>query len=168
MNASVVLFDFKESESVTAWASIDDRVMGGLSRSEMVFEYGQAHFRGVVSDQNNGGFASIRASLQENLMPSADHLWVESRGDGNNYYLSVRTNNGFDGVSYRASFQPTVKTTRIDIPLSEFKPVFRGRAVPDAPVLEPQSIEQIGLMISDRQLGQFDLLLQAIGYHHPI
>ena len=55
-----MIIDFRAG--APAWPSIDDVVMGGRSHSEMVIEDGVAAFRGVVSLENNGGFASVRSN----------------------------------------------------------------------------------------------------------
>ena len=52
-----MIVDFRTATD--SWRNIDDVVMGGLSSSEMVIEDGVAVFRGDVSLDNNGGFASV-------------------------------------------------------------------------------------------------------------
>ena len=51
--------------------------------------------------------------------------------------------------------------TTIRLPLAEFRPGFRGRAVPDAPPLDPARVRQVGLMIADRQAGPFALAIRS-------
>ncbi|HMX14512.1 MAG TPA: CIA30 family protein, partial [Thauera aminoaromatica] len=61
---SLPLFLFDRPESVVTWSAIDDRVMGGVSRSALRFDSaGHALFAGTVSADNNGGFASVRSAL---------------------------------------------------------------------------------------------------------
>jgi hypothetical protein len=45
--------------------------------------------------------------------------------------------------------------------LGEFRPSFRGRAVPDAPPLDPARVRQVGLLIADRQAGPFALAMRS-------
>ena len=45
----------------------------------------------------------------------------------------------------------------VRIPFADCRPTFRGRRVPDAPPLDGDLIEQIGLMIADKQGGAFQL-----------
>ncbi len=157
------IFKFVEPSSVDKWRSVDDRVMGGVSSSEMVWSNEHASFTGVVSPENNGGFCSIRAALDASLSPQTDHLFIESRGDQKRYSLSLRTNKAFDGINYQASFNSTEKFTRIEFPLVEFQAQFRGRVVVDAPELRGQDIVQIGIVISDAQYGEFQLDVKSIG-----
>jgi NADH dehydrogenase [ubiquinone] 1 alpha subcomplex assembly factor 1 len=49
------------------------------------------------------------------------------------------------------------------LPVSDFVASFRGRKVPGAGALDPAKIRQLGLMVSDRQAGAFELLIEWIG-----
>jgi len=56
----------------------------------------------------------------------------------------------------------------VDVSFDRFRPVFRGRNVPDAPPLNPSEIGEVALMIKDRQEGPFRLLVNDItGYRPP-
>jgi hypothetical protein len=55
------LFDFTDPSATSAWHAIDDREMGGISRSTLPHDpAGHAAFEGTVSLEQNGGFASVR------------------------------------------------------------------------------------------------------------
>ena len=102
-----MLFLFDRPEAVAAWSAIDDRVMGGVSRSALRFDpAGHAVFSGQVSPDNNGGFASVRASVSTPLTTDIDAIELVVRGDGHSYKLNLRTDRGFDGVNYQAAFAP--------------------------------------------------------------
>lgn len=56
-----VLLDFDDAADVRLWTSVNDVVMGGVSRSEVTqAQPGIARFSGIVSLENSGGFASVR------------------------------------------------------------------------------------------------------------
>ena len=158
------LFHFDRPETVVAWSAIDDRVMGGLSRSALRFDpAGHAVFGGQVSPDNNGGFASVRASVSPPLASNIDAIELVVRGDGHRYKLNLRTDRGFDGVNYQAAFEPPAgRWVTLLLMIDSFQPSWRGRAVPDAPRLRGARIEQVGLMIADRQFGSFALAVGAI------
>ena len=158
------LFRFDTLVSVADWSAIDDSVMGGVSHSRLRYDAaGHAVFEGVVSLENNGGFASVRSRPLDLGVSGAANYSLEVRGDGKHYKLSVRADDAFDGVSYQARFEaPTGTWTVVRLPLSEFQPTFRGRSVPGAPLLDPARVRQIGLIIADRQAGSFALQLRSI------
>lgn len=58
-----ILFDFTSTNNSPAWQIVNDNVMGGVSTSRFeVLTNGGAAFSGVVSLENNGGFAPVRSS----------------------------------------------------------------------------------------------------------
>ena len=158
------LFVFDCSEAVSAWSAIDDRVMGGVSRSALRFDpAGHAVFSGQVAPDNNGGFASVRASVTPLPAGDIDAIELVVRGDGRRYKLNLRIDRGFDGVNYQAGWvTPAGIWTRLALPLADFRPTWRGRAVADAPALRRACFGKVGLMIADGQFGGFELAIQGI------
>lgn len=148
----------------TAWRPVNDGVMGGLSRSGMVLSgAGTAIFEGIVSLENNGGFASVRTTIGEIDMSSDTGLAIRVKGDGKRYRLRLRTDRRFDGVAYQAHFDAgNGEWVTIHIPFSSFVPTFRGRLLADQPPLDTATICQIGLMIADKQDGPFRLEIEWI------
>jgi monofunctional biosynthetic peptidoglycan transglycosylase len=156
---NLMVIDFSQPDARVSWQIINDGVMGGISRSEMAFtEQGSGLFRGVLSLENNGGFASARQSGRSHDLSGYDGLQLEVTGDGHSYQLRLKTDNRYDGISYRYRFTTEPgKPVTVSAPFTDFEPVFRGRVIPDAPPLDPAKIEQIGFLISDMQDGPFRL-----------
>jgi len=159
------LFDFTDPSAASAWHAIDDRVMGGISRSSLRYDpAGHAVFEGTVSLERNGGFASVRSSPDERGLPGAEACLIELRGDNKQFKLSLLTDDGFDSLNYQASFAPKgTDWQALHLPLAAFRANFRGREVTDAPPLDPARIRQVGLMIAARQAGPFALDIRRIG-----
>jgi hypothetical protein len=160
----LLLFDFRDPAAVNDWAAIDDRVMGGISRSTLRHDpQGHAIFEGEVSLERNGGFASVRSSPGARGKPGAAACVIEVRGGGKQFKLSLLTDDGFDSLNYQTSFTPTGSTWQtLPLPLAAFRATFRGREVPGAPALDPARIRQVGLMIAERQAGPFALDIRRI------
>lgn len=165
-NADVnkVLFDFIDASAVQAWCAIDDRVMGGISRSSLEHDpAGHAVFTGTVSLEHSGGFASVRSSPADRGQAGATSCLIDVRGDPRQFKLSLLTDDGIDGVNYQASFTTLGHDWQtISLPLSAFRASFRGRDVPGAPALDPARIRQVGLLIAGRQAGPFALDIRRI------
>lgn len=145
------------------WTSIDDVVMGGHSTSEMIVEDGVGIFRGHVSLEDGGGFASVRSRPGEYDLSGRRSLVVRLRGDGKTYSFRLRTTEAFDGVSYESDFSTTGDWEEKRFALSGMRPVFRGREVEGHPPLDPSKVRTFGLMIKDRQEGAFRLEVAWIG-----
>lgn len=163
------LFRFDTPAAAAAWRAIDDRVMGGVSRSHLRFDpAGHAVFEGEVSLDQGGGFASVRAPVATAAAATgaaaASAVVIEALGDGRQYKLSLFLDDAFDAPAYQAPLRPTAGSWQVlALPLAGFVPRFRGRAVAGAAALDPTRIRQAGLLIADRQAGPFALQLRAIG-----
>ncbi len=72
---------------------INDDVMGGRSRSNLMPTATGPLFEGEVSLSNGGGFASFRASLR--LPPDEVALQIAVRGDDRRYRIVLRTDGAF-------------------------------------------------------------------------
>ncbi|MCC5913318.1 MAG: CIA30 family protein [Balneolaceae bacterium] len=165
------LIDFSNT-SAAAWQIVNDSVMGGISRSTLqLHEDGYALFSGTVSLENNGGFASVRARAQAPAdLSDFQGLTVNVLGDGKTYSLRLRTvkNGWLTPYSYEARFMTTEgewETHRLAY--SDFRAVYRGRAVRGNPELNSDAVLEIGFMIQDGQEGEFGLSVRKIGAFKP-
>jgi monofunctional biosynthetic peptidoglycan transglycosylase len=158
-----ILFSFAVAEACAGWYSIDDPVMGGLSWSRVeCTAAGTMRFSGVVSLENNGGFASIRSAAGRYDVSAYDGVRLRVKGDGKSYKLNLKPNSGFDGVQYQAAFRTSGTWEDIELPFAMFEPRFRGRLVRDAPPLDLSRVASVGLLISDKQAGPFALEVERI------
>jgi len=163
-SSAITCIDFSQPEVVTSWQVIDDRVMGGVSRSRMRHApAGFAVFEGRVRSDNGGGFASVRHAHCR-LGSAATHAYrLHVRGDGHRYKLNFKTEPGFDGIQYQAEFQPLAGLwSEVTLECHVFAARYRGRPVVDACPLQPDQVCQVGLMIADQQWGEFTLALRDI------
>lgn len=158
------LIDFDDAADVALWRAVDDVVMGGVSRSTFrQAQPGVASFSGNVSLENFGGFASVRTPPRDWDTAGASAFLLRVRGDGHAYKFTIRTGDGFDGIQYQARFTAPAQTwTDVRLPVRDFVATFRGRKVPFAPSLDPAKVRALGLMISDKQAGPFELLVDWI------
>jgi monofunctional biosynthetic peptidoglycan transglycosylase len=152
--------------TLAPWAAVNDGVMGGLSTGRMVETETGLRFQGVLSLENNGGFASVRRAVDQDLS-AATGVRIRLRGDGRSYQFRVRQDSGFDGVAWRARFVTTGDWQTVELSLADFEPVYRGRPVPDAGPLSPAKIRQLGFMLADKKPGSFQLDIRSIEFLAP-
>jgi hypothetical protein len=160
----LVLCRFDSAGVVAAWTPVDDRIMGGISRSRLRFDpAGHAVFEGAVCLEHGGGFASVRSPAGLTGMHDAIDCAIEVRGAARQYKLSLFTTASLDGSSYQIEFVPEAERwTSLRLPLDRFRARFRGREVAEAPALDPARIQQVGLVIAGRQAGAFALEVRSI------
>jgi monofunctional biosynthetic peptidoglycan transglycosylase len=133
-----ILFDFASATNVPGWQVVNDNVMGGISSSKFEVTSSVAVFRGELSLENNGGFASVRSSPVQQNLTGLDAFVVRVRGDGWRYKFTVRTKSGFDTPIYQCAF-----TTRRGewqehrLAFKDFVPTFRGRVLSGQPPVNP-------------------------------
>lgn len=151
------------------WRSINDGVMGGVSSGAMTLSPNGLVFEGELSLENNGGFASVRRNINEELA-GATGLQLMVRGDGRTYQARLRHGDRFDGIAWRAEFATSPQWQTVTLDFADFEPVFRGRPVTDAGPVVPLKIRQLGFMVADKTPGPFRLEIGAIQFldHHSI
>ena len=107
-----VLFDFTnpDADIKETWGAVDDVVMGGVSQSGIRLLDDKAIFSGVVSTENNGGFASVRTRNIEPPLDLSDYEGIELKviGDGKRYKFILRSEDKWDGVGYSHSFDTSL------------------------------------------------------------
>lgn len=161
--AERTLFDFSTAGDLSSWQVVNDDVMGGVSAGRFDLASGAALFRGELSLENDGGFASVRSAPSRQDLAGCEALVVRVRGDGRRYRLTVRTGSGFDAPLHQCPF-PTRRGEWEEHRLAfrDFVPTLRGRVLADVPPLDPAGIVSVGFLVSDRQAGPFELRVEWI------
>lgn len=165
-----ILFDFRPATDFPAWQVVNDDVMGGLSASRFQFlANGGAVFSGVVSLENNGGFASVRSSPVRESLGGCDAFVIRARGDGRRYKFGARIGGGFDRAIYQRSFATKNGVWEEHrLPLKDFVASFRGRVLAGEPALDAAKVTSVGFLISDNQAGPFRLEVAWIKAVPPV
>ncbi|MGB1840575.1 MAG: CIA30 family protein [Longimicrobiales bacterium] len=161
----VKLVDFDEV-SPEPWFVVNDGVMGGRSTSTLRLSApGVAVFEGTLSLENNGGFASVRAGLSAAALAGATRILLRVRGDGKRYQLRLRPGRRMDGIAFGRSFETIAgQWTIVELAIESFEPTFRGYRPRSVPPLDPADAGQVGLMLTDKQEGDFRLEIDWIGF----
>lgn len=107
------------------WRFVSDRVMGGISNGNVVFDRIDgdtvAHMTGVVSTANNGGFIQFRRNIE--APQGALGVALRVRGNGENYFLHARTRGArVPWHYYRAGFNTASEWREVRLPFAGFLP----------------------------------------------
>ena len=148
-----IIFDFANpsTDLQETWGAVDDVVMGGVSQSQIRLADDRAIFTGIVSTENNGGFASVRTRNFSPPMDLSDYEGIELKvtGDGKRYKFITRCEGKWDGVGYCYSFDTIYDyPTTVRIPFKDLIPVFRAKTVSEASQLDAAKIYSMQLMLS--------------------
>ena len=156
----IMLEDFSEND-LLSWNIVDDTVMGGRSRGSFKINNNIGEFKGYLSLANNGGFSSVRAYYPYDLI-GISSITLRVKGDGRKYNFRVRTNKN-SWASYSHSFSTDSNTWQeITLNIQDFYPTYRGYNVQNVQRLSELLIREIGIMISDKNEGNFALMIDWI------
>lgn len=169
--ATVDLATFTSADSLKSWTSVNDGVMGGVSKGAFKrTEQGTLLFSGELSLENNGGFASIRTRPSELKLSGMSAVVVKARGDGRTYWVELRASGQMGGSSFRADLPTTAgEWQETSIPFADFKPQAFGQDLPFK-AINPAAVTSVGFMLADKKAGPFSLEIasvKAIGPDSP-
>jgi len=150
LNASVM-------ETENQWRIVNDGVMGGLSSSKVtVNEDNKIVFKGNVSLENNGGFASLRSPVKNYNFENFSGIELRIKGDGKRYSISMKETSYFTGYFYTTSFETKKdEWVVIKIPFEDFKLYYYGKETNSDKSIPLNKIKEISLLIGDKQEGNF-------------
>lgn len=141
------------------WSYLADTVMGGVSRGEARLEDGVLRLTGTVSTENRGGFIQARTEVG-GLPPEAEALRIRVRGNGQPYFIHLRTTRTrLPWQFYQARFDTGGDWRDVTLPWSGFRR--SGRLL--SAVLEPEDVRSIGLVAYGRDY-EADVSMQAFGW----
>ena len=103
-----------------------DQVMGGVSTGEArvtgTAEARHLRLTGRVSTENRGGFIQARVDLSEPLPEAAQGVVVRIKGNGERYFVHLRTNGTIlPWQYYQAPFDTTEDWQEVRIPFTAFE-----------------------------------------------
>ncbi|WP_452232202.1 CIA30 family protein [Lacinutrix sp. MEBiC02595] len=155
------IFDSKTKNNANNWYVVNDGVMGGLSKSSLeISADGKALFKGDVSTENNGGFASVRYTFTKKEVSKFSHIVLLIKGDGKDYQFRIKEEQN-QRHSYLAKFSTSGKWETIKIPFSDFYPGFRGNTL-DIPNFSGKRMEEIAFLIANKTKESFQLEIAHI------
>jgi hypothetical protein len=139
--------------------------MGGLSESTLRRSTQNESwiFRGNLSLENNGGFASIRSPQKEYDFRNFRGIEIKVRGDGKDYGISLSEDYYFTGFYYHYSFstRPDEWMT-IQLNFDQFLPQYFGKPFEYSRKVDLDEIKEISLIIGEKQSGPFQIEFDSI------
>jgi len=156
------LDDFEETREIGSWMSVNDGVMGGLSKGGPdISKDHKLVFKGAISLDNNGGFSSIRTRGKTLDLSKYDGIEIKVKGDGRMYYLTTRSNGG-RMLAYWSPIQPPKgEWTVIRVPFKTFYASYFGKKIP-ALKLNSKKVTSVGFMLYDKKAGPFAIEVDSI------
>jgi monofunctional biosynthetic peptidoglycan transglycosylase len=158
-----VLFDFSDPAVAKQWKTVNDNVMGGVSKGEFKIEDSKLIFYGDLSLKNRGGFTSVQARKTKLGLADATGVQIRFKGDGRSYYLTLYAPTLMMAHSYRAEFQTKAdEWMEVTVPFDQFESTAFGQRLPLARAINPKRLDSVGFMLFDKKAGPFRLEIDWI------
>lgn len=157
--------DLFELQGVGNWRITNDGVMGGKSQGRFSLQASHALFAGHISLENNGGFSSVFRSISP-LNKGLEKVTINIKGDGLTYQLRMSVNLDGYRVAYKHIFTTLAgQQEQLTFLLKDFQASFRGRNIPNAPILQSENIIEVGFLVSSKVAGAFSLAISSVKFN---
>lgn len=158
---SYLIFDFNPKSDLQQWLIVNDDVMGGKSESTFSLnKEGFGVFKGQVSLENNGGFASLRYRCPQTPIDNYRKIVIRLKGDGKTYQFRLKTSTR-DYHAYVTNFSTSGDWEEVSIALKDLYPSFRGRKL-DMGNFSQSYFSELGFLIGNKKAESFELLIDKI------
>lgn len=157
----LLLFDFSSTDDWSGWEVENDVVMGGNSSSKLERSVeGNAVFKGTISLENNGGFASVQYHFAPKNIKGYEKALIVLKGDGKDYQFRIKSSLK-DRASYIYTFKTTGDWQTVEVPLQKMEPVYRGKKL-NLPNFSANEIQEIRFLIGNKKAEDFRLEIDKI------
>ena len=161
---STFMIDFTEQHNLENWRITNDGVMGGKSQGHFSLQGDKAVFEGNISLDNNGGFSSVFRSI-EPLSKGLKTVTINVLGDGLTYQLRMSVTLDGYRLAYKQHFNTLAgQQEELTFILADFQASFRGRNIPNAPVLLAENIIEVAFLVTRKAAGPFSLAISSVAF----
>lgn len=148
------------------WKAINDTVMGGRSQGELSTNPNSFSFKGSISFDNNGGFASVRGPFKETDLSDYATVEIRYRTTGQSFALTLENSRPFYMPYYKKTLPNSNGKWKITtLQLEDFKAYRLGEETGDKlskAILK--EIIRIGFINGEKKEGAFSLEVDYISF----
>jgi len=161
-----LLIDFGTNGNRTDWFVLNDGVMGGRSGGQAEYTENSLVFKGTVSLENNGGFASIRSPFTTYNLAPYKSVEIKYKLTGMTFALTMANSRRWYNPNYKANLKDTQgKWETITLPLLAFKQYQVGKPTGYTITQETLSkVIRLGFISNEKRAGEFTLEIDYINF----
>tara|TARA_R110002073_G_scaffold139232_2_gene289288 strand:- start:66089 stop:66589 length:501 start_codon:yes stop_codon:yes gene_type:complete len=165
MSTEPLIIDFGNTKDGHNWTPVNDTVMGGASHSSTTLTSTSLLFKGDVSLENNGGFASIRSADGLYDLSKFTKVSIRFKSKGRRFALRLAEANSTVRANYKHHFSSSTENwEERTMQLANFKYYHKGAMTEQNSKEGLVTIVRIGLILSDGQEGPFELEIDNINF----
>lgn len=159
-----LIIDFGKTQQ--DWQVVNDTVMGGQSQSQVKYTEHSAVFKGTVSLENNGGFASFRSPYGEWDLTKYKTLSIHYRSTGFDMAWTMKDQKPYYEPSFRGELPNTQGAWKtVEFQLRNLEAYQLGK--PLGYQLSNQQLKNIirlGFITNEKRAGNFELEIDLITF----
>lgn len=158
--------DFGKNKDGQDWRIINDGVMGGLSKGYGNLKEDVMIFKGEVSLENNGGFASLRSPYQDFDLSKYEKAVVRLKAKGQIIAFTMSV----DKRWYMPYFKQQIKVESedwqvVELPFSDFKTYKIGQEINyDFSETDAEKVIRVGFITDSKREGAFEAEIDYIRF----
>lgn len=167
----IMIFSFGSQEGENeGWVTVDDRVMGGVSSSQITQSDTFMRWEGTMSLENNGGFASVRSPWEIGQLGNAKTVSMRVRGSNGTFSLRLATSGRYYEPIHQVGFEVEETEWRtLTWSLEDFQTMVMGRPTGSAfDVQDVLNVGRVGIMKNDGNPGKFWLEIDFIRFDEGV
>ena len=165
-NKSNFTIDFGQDTGGLDWTIVNDDVMGGLSSSSAELTENSLVFKGTLSLENNGGFASIRSDRGKFDLSNYSTVNIRYRSNGRDFALQLSNSKLFFRPNYKHIFGSATWEWEIaTLKMSDFQEYTMGKVTGLSINMDKlENIIRMSIIISDKKEGPFKIEIDYIEF----
>ena len=165
-SSDTLKIDFGIGKNGQNWRTVNDGVMGGLSRGVLKYEKDFVHYEGKISLDNNGGFSSFRSPYQNFDLSEYKSLKLRYRLKGMDFAFTMALDQRFYMPNFKQDVPNTdFKWNTIELPIDNFKKHRMGYKIGGSPsTKELDRVIRIGFISNEKREAPFEFEIDYIEF----
>ena len=160
-------FDFGKSKCGSDWQIVNDGVMGGKSQSSAVLTDSSILFKGYISLENNGGFASLRGPFATMDLQNSKQIKIKYKSKGQLLSITLANSRLWYKPFGKFTLDSTGNEWRIAVvKLNNFKEFAYGSSTGKSIGKNfISTIKRVGFIVNNKIQGGFEIEVDYLKFN---
>lgn len=163
---NIIDMNFGKEGNNRDWYVVNDGVMGGLSSGTLIETQSSIIFKGQVSLENNGGFASIRSPYANYNLSKYETIEIKYRSSGYDFAITLQNHKMYFKPNYKHDLPNTDgEWQTVSLKMSDFSAYTLGRKLNyNLDKKTQKEIIRMGFISNEKRAGDFEIEIASIGF----
>jgi monofunctional biosynthetic peptidoglycan transglycosylase len=157
----------KSTEKISDWTIISDNVMGGLTKSTLMYTENSLLLTGNLSLENYGGFSSVKSKFKQMDLSEYKGIKIKFRSNNQKYAITLEDSRNWTKPYYKGAINEVMQNGWVEtmINFSDFETYQIGE--PTGEKLKKsvlKNILRVGIMTTEKKEGPFSIEVEYIEF----